>query len=99
MMQTFLDGPLSYIRYKLWVMQMTWILLQEEPGETKELVVKRMYVFFRVCVCIFSFSYCTVPWIYGSKQTESKGIAQGQGLFSSSHKSLATCAITIIYPT
>ena len=33
-MQTFLDGPLSYIRYKLWVMLMTWILLQERLGET-----------------------------------------------------------------
>ena len=51
-MQTFLDGPPSYIRYKLWVMQMTWILPQEGLGETKELVVKRMYILFRVCVCI-----------------------------------------------
>ena len=35
MMQTFLDGPLSYIRYKLWVVQMAWILLQEGLGETQ----------------------------------------------------------------
>ena len=36
---------------------------------------------------------------YGSKQTEPKGIAQGRGLFTNSHKSLAACAVIVIYPT
>ena len=38
-----------------------------------------------------------VPEIYGSKQTEYKGIGQGLGLGTDSHKSLATCAITIVH--
>ena len=32
-------------------------------------------------------------------QSESEGVAQERGLFTNSHKSLATCATTIIYPT
>ena len=40
-----------------------------------------------------------VPEIYGSKQTEYKGVGRGLDLFTDSHKSLATCAITIVYPT
>ena len=29
-----------------------------------------------------SYSYSTVPGIYSSKQTESKGVARGRGLFT-----------------
>ena len=43
--------------------------------------------------------YIIVPEIYGSKQTEYKGVGQGLGLFTDRHKTLATCAITIVYPT
>ena len=39
-----------------------------------------------------------VSGIYGSRQTELEGIAQEQSLFTNSHKSLATCAVTVIYP-
>ena len=42
------------------------------------------------------YSYSTVPGIYGSEQTDSEGVAGGQGLFTTS---LVTSAITIIYPT
>ena len=35
--------------------------------------------------------------IYGSKQTETKGVAGGQGLFINSHEFLAPCTITITY--
>ena len=42
------------------------------------------------------YSYTTVPETYGSKQTEYKGVDRG---LTDSHKSLATCAITIVYPT
>ena len=38
-----------------------------------------------------------VSGIYGSKQTKLEGIARGQDLFTNSHKSLATCAVTTIY--
>ena len=43
--------------------------------------------------------YIIVLDIYGSKQTEYKAVGQGLGLFTDSHKTLATCAITIVYPT
>ena len=43
------------------------------------------------------YSYSTVSGIYGSKQTETKGVAGGQGLFINSHEFLAPCTITITY--
>ena len=52
-----------------------------------------------IIVKLLSNSYSTVPGIYGSKQTESEGAAGGQGLFINSRKSMATCAITTVYPT
>ena len=36
------------------------------------------YVYTHIYICC---SYSMVPGIYGSKQTDSKGIVQGQGLF------------------
>ena len=42
------------------------------------------------------YSYSTVPKIYGSKQTEYKGIDRG---LTDRHKTLVTCSITIVYPT
>ena len=40
-----------------------------------------------------------VSGIYGSKQTEPEGEAQGRGLFTNLVlKSLATYAVTVIYP-
>ena len=46
------------------------------------------------------YSYSSVLRIYGCNRLESEGVAWGgRGLFTNSHKSLATCAITILYPT
>ena len=33
-------------------------------------------------ICVYVIVIAQVPGIYGSKQTESEGIAQGQGLFT-----------------
>ena len=48
----------------------------------------------RLKLCLHH-SYSTGPGIYTSKRTKSKGVAWGQGLLCC-HKSMATCAITII---
>ena len=48
----------------------------------------------------FCYGYSEVLGIYGTKQTESEGVARSRTRFVYySHKSLATCAITVIYPT
>ena len=63
-------------------------------GQNKEMFQKRGVYFGQVWGVYYSYS--TVPKIYGSKQPEYKGVDRG---LTDNHKSLATCAITIVYPT
>ena len=63
-------------------------------GQNKEMFQKRG-VYLGQAWGVY-YNYSTVPKISGSKQTEYKGVDRG---LTHSHKSLATCAITIVYLT
>ena len=60
-------------------------------------MVKNKYVNNPILNILLSNSYSMGPGIYGSKLTESEGVAEDKVQLRC-HKSLATCAITVIYP-
>ena len=66
----------------MWLLDWRWTLSDAHLGSSLVTATSNNHTILELALLKLCYSYSAVPGIYGSKQTESEGIAQGRGLFT-----------------